>query len=102
MPQPALCRFIAIAVLAGSGLSSAHAQSIRCGNQLVSVGDQSDDVLRKCGEPVKRDRSCDVLQVVGTVNQCTDVERWTYRWQLTTILSFQDGQLVKITYGSRQ
>jgi hypothetical protein len=29
--------------------------TLRCGSQLISVGDRSSEVLQKCGEPVSRD-----------------------------------------------
>ena len=35
--------------------SAAQAETLRCGSQLVSVGDRAFEVEQKCGEPVFRD-----------------------------------------------
>jgi len=52
------------------------ADTLRCGSQLISVGDRSSEVLQKCGEPVSRDllgykRSADRREEF-------QVEEWTY------------------------
>ena len=52
------------------------ADTLRCGSQLISVGDRSGEVLQKCGEPVSRDllgykRSADRREEF-------QVEEWTY------------------------
>lgn len=35
--------------------SQAQAETLRCGSQLVSLGDRRFEVLQKCGEPAFRD-----------------------------------------------
>jgi len=52
------------------------ADTLRCGSQLVSVGDRSGEVLQKCGEPVSRD----LLGYKKSVNRREEfqVEEWTY------------------------
>ena len=43
-------------LLALTGVSSlAQADTLRCGSQLVSLGDRRFEVLQKCGEPAFRD-----------------------------------------------
>jgi len=43
-------------LLALAGASSlAQAETLRCGSQLVSLGDRRFEVLQKCGEPAFRD-----------------------------------------------
>jgi hypothetical protein len=98
---------LAIGTLAAAGWSSAaQAQALRCGNDIAKVGDNKDDVRRKCGEPAARERGCEVLEPIGGgVTACVDVETWTYRpgyGQFITKLKFQDDALAKISYGDRQ
>lgn len=45
---------LSLALALAAGQASA-ADTLRCGSQLVSVGDRSGEVLQKCGEPVSRD-----------------------------------------------
>jgi len=43
-------------LLALTGASSlAQAETLRCGSQLVSLGDRRFEILQKCGEPAFRD-----------------------------------------------
>jgi hypothetical protein len=93
----------------------AHAQSMRCKNDLANVGDNKAAVLQKCGEPVQRDAFCkpqDKTQggapangaKVVHVNPCETVDEWTYnpgRGQFMTTLRFESGRLTSITYGDR-
>ncbi|WP_454565958.1 DUF2845 domain-containing protein [Pseudomonas sp. AIG] len=50
--------------------------TLRCGSQLISLGDRSSEVLQKCGEPVSRD----VLGYKRSANRREEfqVEEWTY------------------------
>ena len=83
------------------------AQSLRCTNGLVSVGDSTESVLKQCGEPATRRTRCvaDPAQYQpGQVTACVDVEEWTYKpgyGQFVTTLRFEDGALAKIIYGDR-
>ena len=49
---------------------------LRCGSQLVSLGDRASEVLQKCGEPVSRD----LLGYKRSANRREEfqVEEWTY------------------------
>lgn len=44
--------YLLVLCLATSG---AHASTLRCGSQLIGLGDRMFEVQRKCGEPVARD-----------------------------------------------
>lgn len=98
--------FVLISVLL---LVVGDASAMRCGNQLVFIGDRHSDVLNKCGEPDEREerpekryfrvfqegKSFQVLQEVL-------VEEWTYNLGPTMfirILRFENGRLVKIETG---
>ena len=50
--------------------------TLRCGSQLISLGDRASEVLNKCGEPVSRD----VLGYKRSANRREEfqVEEWTY------------------------
>ena len=94
----------------------ASAQSMRCQNDIVSVGAPRASVLQKCGEPVVRDSFCKPVEIVTTtsprqhpssvvrVQSCENVDEWTYNpgyGQFMTTLRFEQGRLAAITYGDR-
>lgn len=84
----------------------ASAQSLRCRNDLANVGDDREAVRRKCGEPAAKERVCERSPPDrhGRIAPCLDVENWTYRpgyGQYVTTLRFEDGTLVRISYGDR-
>ncbi|WP_192562432.1 DUF2845 domain-containing protein [Pseudomonas gozinkensis] len=63
----------------GLALIASHAaasDTLRCGSQLVSLGDRASEVLQKCGEPVSRD----LLGYKRSANRREEfqVEEWTY------------------------
>jgi len=81
-------------------LAAAHASAadtLRCGSQLVSVGDRSSEVLLKCGQPVARDD----LGYKRSVNRREEypVEEWTYgpNSGMYQYLRFEGNRLVQIT-----
>ncbi|ANI56659.1 DUF2845 domain-containing protein [Pseudomonas sp. DR 5-09] len=55
---------------------AAASDTLRCGSQLVSLGDRASEVLQKCGEPVGRD----LLGFKRSANRREEfqVEEWTY------------------------
>ncbi len=64
---------MALALVASQASAS---DTLRCGSQLVSLGDRASEVLQKCGEPVSRD----VLGYKRSANRREEfqVEEWTY------------------------
>ncbi|RIJ06575.1 DUF2845 domain-containing protein [Pseudomonas sp. 91RF] len=64
---------VALALFASQASAS---DTLRCGSQLVSLGDRASEVLQKCGEPVSRD----VLGYKRSANRREEfqVEEWTY------------------------
>jgi hypothetical protein len=89
------------------------ATALRCGTDLLKLGESKVAAVQKCGEPLAADSFCQAQppQVVGPrgapvlVNvPCETVEEWTYNpgyGQFMTTLRFASGRLVAITYGER-
>ena len=74
--------------LAGSAMADSN---FRCGQKLVSVGDDKLTVYEKCGEPKFKDR-------ISGANE-RRVEVWYYRrgiQQFTRVLTFVGTKLVRI------
>ncbi|PMW94578.1 hypothetical protein C1X59_28155 [Pseudomonas sp. FW215-R2] len=69
-------QWLAAIVLALVASQASASDTLRCGSQLVSLGDRSSEVLQKCGEPVSRD----VLGYKRSANRREEfqVEEWTY------------------------
>ncbi|MGH8389634.1 MAG: DUF2845 domain-containing protein [Pseudomonas sp.] len=89
-------------LLLGLGLVIAASQALaadtlRCGSQLISVGDRSSEVLQKCGEPVNRD----LLGYKRSANRREEfqVEEWTYgpNGGMYQYLRFEGNRLTQIT-----
>jgi len=75
---------------------SAQADTMRCGSQLVTTGDRTFEVERKCGTPEHRD-------LVGYTLSRNDrqefaLEEWVYgpRNGMLSILTFEGNRLVRI------
>jgi len=92
----------------------AAAQTFKCRNDLVNVGDSRGTVLLKCGEPLVKDAFCRPLPVQGQrpasgprsghIVPCENVDEWIYNpgyGQFMTTLRFVEGRLVAIEYGDR-
>lgn len=86
-------------LLAGAllcNLPVAQANTLRCGSQLVSIGDRRFEVLQKCGEPAHRD-------LIGYSLGYHDrreysIEEWVYGPDsgMLTILTFEGNRLRQI------
>ncbi|VVO43433.1 DUF2845 domain-containing protein [Pseudomonas fluorescens] len=83
--------------LALAASQASAADTLRCGSQLVSVGDRSGEVLHKCGEPVSRD----VLGYKRSPDRREEfqVEEWTYgpNGGMYQYLRFEGNRLKQIT-----
>ena len=76
------------------------ASTLRCGTELMSVGDSTAEVLLKCGDPFTREQIG--IRYTGTLDMI--VELWTYhigRGQFLKLLTFEAGRLVAIDNGDR-
>lgn len=87
---------IGLAVAMAASHASA-ADTLRCGSQLISVGDRSSEVLQKCGQPAARDP----LGYKRSANRREEfqVEEWTYgpNGGMYQYLRFEGNRLVQIT-----
>ena len=103
------------------GISFAHADSLRCGNKLVLVGDSMHDVKAKCGEPDDATHRTEIRTVTHEVSEpcenpqhharCTRsvessidiaIDEWTYDFgpdRFVEKLKFENGTLVEIADG---
>jgi Protein of unknown function (DUF2845) len=96
-------------VLMMSLVDPACAEALRCGSDLVQIGDFKADVLMKCGEPFLKDTVYvdNGERITGAVDKhghCLAVDQWTYNpgsGQFLTVLDFRAGKLLRISYGSR-
>ena len=87
-------RFLLLTLMAAS--PAIQADTLRCGSQLVSTGDRTFEVERKCGAPVQRDL---VGYTLGPrARQEKVIEEWLYgptNGKLS-ILTFEGNRLVRI------
>lgn len=87
---------LGLGLLLAAGQASA-ATTLRCGNQLISVGDRLSEVLQKCGQPAARDD----LGYKRSVNRREEypVEELTYGPNngMYQYLRFEGNRLVEIT-----
>ncbi|RPI38513.1 MAG: DUF2845 domain-containing protein [Nitrospiraceae bacterium] len=99
MGQKVLLFFACLTI---SGLITAvDAYGLRCGDNLVDVGDRKIDVLAKCGEPVVIDEWYEE-ESFRRSSVSIHVEEWTYNFGPTRFiyfLKFKNGQLVEIRTG---
>ncbi|MDM8351198.1 DUF2845 domain-containing protein [Pseudomonas sp. sp1636] len=88
-------KHISLALLLG-GAPAAQAETLRCGSQLVSVGDRAFEVEQKCGEPTFRDL---VGYSLGAYQRREfKIEEWVYGPSngMLTILTFEGNRLTRI------
>ncbi len=87
-------------------LFSKNSFALRCGNQIVSEGDTSAQVLSKCGEPHIRDeQEQQSIEKFGSeyIHKISiPVEDWVYDFgsnRLVQVLRFENNRLSKISSG---
>jgi hypothetical protein len=73
---------------------------MRCGSGLISEGDSTFEVLRKCGEPVHREVIPAAPAAQSRRSQAATIEHWGYGpWGGAYYeLKFIDGKLVSISF----
>lgn len=93
----------------------ASAQSLRCKNDTVNVGDMRASVIQRCGEPLMKDTFCKPVEpqtyqrtgpgaTVVIASPCRNVDEWTYNpgyGQFMTTLQIEAGIVTAIKYGDR-
>ncbi len=88
-----------LAITLAGACSATHADTLRCGSQLISVGDSAFEVQHKCGTPVSQ-------ELIGTKSTFSHyrqrdeikVEEWIYGPNngMYQYLRFEGGRLVRI------
>lgn len=83
---------LVVACLAGE----AQADTLRCGSQLISVGDREFEVQQKCGEPIARN----IIGYKRSMNRREEVQidEWIYGPNngMYQYLRFEGGRLLSI------
>lgn len=91
-----MLRPILFSLALGLCASAVQADTLRCGSQLISVGDRKSEVLDKCGEP----RSQDIVGYQRSADRRVEmqIEEWIYGPSngMYRYLRFVGGQLVSI------
>ena len=98
--------FVASTLLAPCAAEAGRG-GMRCGNRLVSGGERTDEVFRRCGEPSFRDFSTEYVSIQTSpgvfFSKEVPIETWTYNRgprEFVRYLKFRDGRLVRISEGS--
>ncbi|HWV09814.1 DUF2845 domain-containing protein [Pseudomonas sp. GD03944] len=80
--------------------ATAQASTLRCGSALISHGDDTQEVLAKCGTPISQDflGYREVVDYYGFHTE-VEVEEWSYgpRNGMYHFLRFEGNRLVRIT-----
>ena len=94
---------IAVSSVPASAVAS---DTLRCGNRLVSVGNNKAEVLIKCGSPawqdVWTDETITNVNTADALRVSVDRERWVYnfgRKSFLRFLLFENGRLINIATG---
>jgi Protein of unknown function (DUF2845) len=116
-----LISWIVAAALLSVASVEALDMDLRCGSNIVSVGERTHDVLRKCGPPVSVE-SWQEVRVRGDigfgswvpepgrkfyigslfVNELVTIEEWEYNLgpnRFTRYLTFENGRLTSVNTG---
>jgi len=98
---------LALAFLLG-GAGAAGAEYLRCGNDVVAVGDRKFDLLQKCGEPALKERRTKersyktwdaARRHLREVTVTVEVEDWTYNFgphRFYYVVRMEDGRIVDV------
>ena len=74
-----------------------YADSFRCGRKLVKVGESSNALMKKCGEPVRKISSKETIRDHGRQSRVA-VSNWVYQrtGKKDMIVSVRGGMVIKI------
>ena len=104
--QTAIYCIVLALVLPSEAASASSSGSLRCGNDLVSVGNTKAEVIIKCGAPDwKDDWTNEIINNVNTADELrvsVDRERWVYNFgpnSFLRFLLFENGRLINISTG---
>jgi hypothetical protein len=95
---------LSFTLLVGARIAVAD-ESMRCGNWIVSMPVTVEELLRKCGEPLKKEVTTEDVRVAGRsgvgsrIVGTTTTEKWTYNLDgksLPMIVTVVDGQVTRI------
>ena len=104
LPGALLLAMILTLLAVGTG----GAQTLRCGGELVSIGDVKFEVLSKCGEPAsketfERQREVEIFDPKDKVQRrfraTVTVDLWTYNFGpggFLYLVTFENGRVVDI------
>ena len=130
MRTPKLHTLLLCSILLVGTSGQSFADSMRCGNSLVSVGDKKAEVLIKCGEPMLQEtiaieenaeyaelalkypllykhgllKNKDGVTIGKETSITQRIDQWTYNLghgKFLRFLYFEGGELVAITEGDR-
>lgn len=108
MQECSVNSLLGLIVLATSLSFATTAHALRCGNDLVSKGDRTNEVRRLCGAPQQVDKRRELRAygvqdpVSGALLRNTaivTISEWTYDFgprRLVRLLRFENGRLVRI------
>ena len=73
------------------------ADSFRCGRKVVKIGDSSHALVKKCGDPVRKYSSKEMVREDGKVYKAS-VSNWVYgrKSSRDKVVSIRNGAIVKI------
>lgn len=102
-PLRDLVLYAGIIVISSTIISSAEADTFRCGSKVVRSGDSSSAVIQNCGKPLYKDKGYEVVRL-REGRKKVRVERWRYKKSsrsLERIVMIYQGRVVAIDTGQR-
>ena len=77
--------------------SNAFADSFRCGRSVVKLGESSNALIKKCGDPVRKYSSKETIYEGGRQSS-VGVSNWVYdrKGKKDMIVSVRSGSVIKI------
>jgi hypothetical protein len=80
-----------------------QADSFRCGQRLVRSGDDQSELLRICGDPIRRDTAQERVGS-GSNQQTVKVQRWYYQSsgrKLERVVMLHEGKIIAVRVTGR-